>query len=156
MIGVGMGAFLLVLAVAYLVGRPFLLPAADDAVAAQAREDRDRVVAQLRDLDMEFATAKLAEDEYRTQRASRIAELDAADAVIAEVELPLDELEQPLDDEPNETAPESLDAAIEERIAARRRAMSRADCPQCGDEIQAGDRFCRSCGASLGGDEVNR
>jgi hypothetical protein len=150
-IGVGIGAFLLVLAVAYLVGRPFLLPVVDDAVAAQAREDRDRVVSQLRDLDMEFATAKLAEDEYRTQRASRIAEFDAVETTLAEAERPLDE-------EPDGAAPESLDAAIEERIAAHRRAMSRADCPQCGDEIQAGDRFCRSCGAPLGpgGDEVTR
>jgi tRNA A37 N6-isopentenylltransferase MiaA len=148
-IGVGIGAFLLVLAVAYLVGRPFLLPAVDDAVAAQAREDRDRVISQLRDLDMEFATAKLAEDEYRTQRAARIAELDAVDVALAE---------RPLEEVPDATAPESLDAAIEERIAARRRAMGRARCPRCGDEIQAGDRFCRSCGTSLGpgGDEVTR
>jgi hypothetical protein len=124
-IGVGMGAFLLVLAVAYLVGKPFLLPAAGDAVAAQAREDRDRVVTQLRDLDMEFATAKLAEDEYRTQRASRIAELDEADAVIAEVEQPLDgiersldELEQPLDDEP--TRPLRRRSTRRSRSASRR------------------------------------
>jgi zinc-ribbon domain len=150
-IGVGIGAFLLVLAVAYLVGRPFLLPAADDAVAAQAREDRDRVVSQLRDLDMEFATAKLAEDEYRTQRASRSAELDAVDVVLAEAERPPDEV-------PEATDRESLDAAIEERIAARRRAMGRAHCPRCGDEIEAGDRFCRSCGTPLGpgGDQVTR
>jgi hypothetical protein len=144
---VGIGSFVLVLAVAYLVGRPFLLTDGDRQDTAQLREDRRRVIAQLRDLDMEFATEKLAEDEYRTQRAARIAELDASETALTE-------LEETVAGEPGVDAPASIDAAIEARIAARRRALERAECPGCGDEVGADDHFCRSCGAELTGVET--
>jgi zinc ribbon protein len=138
---VGIGSFALVLAVAYLVGRPFLVPEADGHGEAQFADDRRRIAAQLRDLDMEFATEKLAEDEYRTQRASRMAELDAAETELAEL--------RTLDHEPEAEIAEPFDEAIEARIAARRRALERTACPACGAEVGGDDRFCRSCGAEL-------
>jgi hypothetical protein len=147
-IAVGIGSFVLVLAVAYLVGRPFLVPEADGREGAQLDDDRRRIAAQLRDLDMEFATEKVAEDEYRTQRASRMAELDAAETALAQLRT----AERDADaagpfDEADVAAP--FDDAIEARIAARRRALERSACPACGVEIGGDDRFCRSCGTEL-------
>jgi hypothetical protein len=146
-IAVGIASFLLVLTVAYLVGKPFLVPDEDGRrEAAQLRDDRARLFAQIRDLEMEYSTGKLAEEEYRTQRATRAAEIDAAETALAELETALaSEAEDDADTDDDAEA----DLALERRIEARRHALESAACPRCGAATEAEDRFCRACGCSL-------
>jgi Na+-transporting methylmalonyl-CoA/oxaloacetate decarboxylase gamma subunit len=42
-------------------------------------------------------------------------------------------------------------AAVEAAIAARKRALVQPRCRACGAAVDHDDRFCRGCGASLGG-----
>jgi hypothetical protein len=85
MIPVAIGSFVLLLVVAYLIAAPFLAQVdAGEAGAVQLSEDRDRVLSQIRDLDMEFETGKLAEQEYLALRARRLAEVEAAERALAE------------------------------------------------------------------------
>jgi len=50
---------------------------------------------------------------------------------------------------PGPTGPAGLDDVIEQAVAARRAYLLRSDCPGCGGERAAGDRFCRACGHRL-------
>ncbi len=42
-------------------------------------------------------------------------------------------------------------ASIEAQVAARKLAMTKRHCTQCGTAADAADRFCRDCGTALGG-----
>ncbi|MGQ9583815.1 MAG: zinc ribbon domain-containing protein [Anaerolineae bacterium] len=51
---------------------------------------------------------------------------------------------------------DSLDEWVEQVILSRRKQLTGLPtmptaCPRCGQPAQAGDRFCRLCGAALGG-----
>jgi hypothetical protein len=151
MIAVGIASFLLVVSVAYLVGKPFLVR--EDVgrrEAAQLREDHARLLAHLRDLEMEFSTGKLAEDEYRTQRAARAADIDAVETALAELERGggTGDDAGPVTDDAGLDADEA-DRALERRIETRRRALESAACPRCGAATEADDRFCLACGVAL-------
>jgi len=50
---------------------------------------------------------------------------------------------------PDPAGQAGLDDVIEQAVAARRAYLLRSDCPGCGGERAAGDRFCRACGHRL-------
>lgn len=168
MLGVAIASFLLLLVVAYLIARPFLaLPETEDPGVDQLLEDEERLLAALRELDMDFNTGKLPEDDYRKLRARRIAQIDATRQAIekadveaeeADVEVQTDETELETTEEVvpelaaasgNGSAPTDLDDELERAIAARKHVLEERPCPACGVPYHTEDRFCRSCGADL-------
>lgn len=152
-IGSVMIGMALLVVVAALVLRPVLqprktaeLPVTEiDALVAR----RDGVVAALRDLDFDYATEKITEEDFQTQRTVLMAEgvavlkqLDALGVTSPQATLKSDDLEK----------------AIEQAVAARR-SSARAPaavqtgaakfCAQCGAVVRVGDKFCSNCGAAL-------
>lgn len=143
MIPVAIASFALLLAVAYLIARPFVVPVryGETATLEQLLTDRERLRAQLRELDMDFETGKLAREEYEKIRARRLQQIEATTHAIRETE-------------PGEAEPVSTGDAddLERRIAARKHALEELEartCPGCGNAIDPRDRFCRQCGADL-------
>ena len=91
------------------------------------REARTAALSALRDLDFDFQTGKVSQEDYPNVRAQLVAE--AAKYVEAE---------------------SAEEARLEALIRARKAAMaSETPCPQCGKKVDAGARFCSSCGTEL-------
>ncbi len=156
MILVAAAVFALFLTVVYLIARPFVAPITYDESGslAQLRADRERLRAQLRELDMDFETGKLAQAEYEKFRGRRLQQIEATTRAIREAE----GTEEPEAEAAAEAAevPEvpaaELDRDLEGRIAARKRALAELEtplCPGCGTTIDPDDQFCRRCGADL-------
>jgi hypothetical protein len=152
--------------VAFLVARPWLEPAAGGETeadpAAPLLLERERTLAALRDLDFDYATGKLPDDDYAAQRAQLVAQgadvlrqLDAlapagAPAPIAGIE---DEIEAAIARRRTSPAPaaprRAAEAGIEAAIAQRRQPGAARFCGQCGQPLRPGDRFCGACGAPV-------
>ena len=92
MIGVAIGSFLLLLVVAYLIARPLFAPeaAVEETEGSKLLADKDRQLADIRELDVDFATGKLTEEDYHTLRARSLADaaatMQALDEAVAEEE----------------------------------------------------------------------
>lgn len=102
--------------------------------------ERDRILATIREIEMDHAMGKIRAEDFQSQRAALVARgarvLRAFDAQGGEA-MPLE-------------AEADLDSAIEAAITARRRQPIGAIagfCPRCGYGVAADDRFCRRCGA---------
>jgi hypothetical protein len=155
MIPVAIASFVLLLAVAYLIARPFVAPVAYDrsVTLGQLRADRDRLRAQLRDLEMDFETGKLALDEYEKLRARRLQQVEGVTRAIRVAE-PTEQEPQTgfLEEEPLRADAAELDEELERRIEARKHVLEEPQelaCPGCGNATDPDDRFCRKCGADL-------
>ena len=155
MIPVAIGAFVLLMAVVYLIGRPFVAPVryAREVSLEQLYADRERLRAQLRELDMDFETGKLAQDEYERFRARRLQQIEATTRSIHEA-VPTDDVPAtaPQPDDAGQITDEELERELERRIAARKHVLEELEalaCPGCGTTIDPDDRFCRKCGADL-------
>jgi hypothetical protein len=158
-------SFVLLLIVVYLIAAPFLAGGGGEDVGARLSEERGRVLAQIRDLDMEFQTGKLSDGEYQALRARRLAEVQTLTAAIAEAEeVEASEAEAgetepgleevaalaPVIGNGHGPAPAAEDDDLERAIAARRRSLQTDGCPKCEGPIDPDDAFCRRCGADLG------
>src|SRR6266540_6909029 len=89
---------------------------------------RESVLAALRDLDFDFKTGKVSEEDYQPVRGQLLAQA----AQYIEVEKKGDE---------------QLEALIQSRRKNKQRPIM--PCPSCGSKIHAGDLFCSSCGTKL-------
>ena len=164
-------AFILLVVVAELVARPFLVRAApspvevDDSLTIQ----KDQILESIRDLDMDLATGKVSERDHAELRARYLAEaagvleeIDRAASVAATVAVAapapvfVPDAAQttsgaaPAASAPDGGASEDRLSAIEARIDARKRALEAATCQECGTAHEPDDRFCRKCGSTLG------
>jgi DNA repair exonuclease SbcCD ATPase subunit len=156
MIPVAIASFVLLMSVVYLIARPFVAPLryAREVTLEQLHADRDRLRAQLRELDMDFETGKLAQEEYERYRARRLQQIEATTRAIHEAEH-TDEEAPALESQPGDEEPptaEELEQELERRIAARKHVLEELEahaCPGCGTTIDLDDRFCRKCGADL-------
>jgi len=166
-VGAAIGAFLLLLVVAYLIARPLFAPEApaEETEESKLVEEKERLLTDIRELDMDFATGKLTEEDYQRLRARSMAEAavalqaiaESADAEqaascaqAAEVHKLPDRVEDTADAEDVESGPDAgPDDEIEREIAERKRAMQEHGCPGCGAVIETDDRFCRKCGTPL-------
>lgn len=121
------GFALLVVAFAY-VTRPFFEKnrkvARMSSKVAEAQE-RERVLSALRDLDFDFKTGKIVEEDYQPLRSQLL--LEAARLMDAE-----------------KKEEEQLESLIQSRRTSRKVA-----CPKCGKKIALSDVFCSSCGTRL-------
>ena len=123
MIPVAIASFSLLVVVTYLIVRPFVAPLSytQEATLEQLRADRDRLRAQLRELEMDFETGKMAPEEYEKFRARRLQQIEATTRAIREAE-PIDgegAVEAPAAETPP-MAGEDLDRLLEQRIEARK------------------------------------
>jgi hypothetical protein len=148
-IGVLVGALLAVVA-AFVVARPLIWPMAsdesDESVISDLLARRDGAYQVLRDLDGDYQSAKLAEDDYRQMRvqalaqaAEIVAELDAYQSAHA---VPTVAPTKPAD---APAAPSQTTA----KSRRRERKTTSAFCPRCGTPHEPDDVFCRKCGKAL-------
>ncbi len=88
---------------------------------------RESVLSALRDLDFDFRTGKVSEEDYTPLRARLMAE--AAQYI-----------------EREKKEEEKLEALIQTRRAVH---QSTILCEQCGASMKAGQRFCTKCGSAV-------
>jgi len=96
----------------------------------ELKPQREQVLAALRDLDFDYQTGKIAEQDYTLLRSELLAQ--AAQLIQSQ---------------------ETEDEAIEKLIRARREALSVVEarkCSQCGRKLSADDCFCSACGQPVG------
>lgn len=151
----GLVALGVLIIVAAFVAQPFFSPGSGEggsggrrAVSdarrrAELLQERNRLYAAIRDLDFDYKTNKVADDDYTAQRHTLMAEA-------VEVLQQLDAL--PADEEPAEVDPiEAAVAALRSGAPAVTPTTGQAAtfCPQCGEPVAADDHFCGACGARL-------
>jgi primosomal protein N' len=88
---------------------------------------RESILSALRDLDFDFKTGKVSEEDYTPLRAKLLAE--AAQFI-----------EQEKEEE------EKLEALIQSRRGVHQSAIL---CEHCGAALEAGQRFCTKCGSAV-------
>ena len=132
--------------------------------------ERDRVVANIQELDDDYRLGKIPADDYPPQRlamvqngAEILRKIDNVQALPV-TELAVDRLEAAVVAQQNpgtnhgpsrkngNAVPPVPDDELEQRIASRRRSMqgkAGGFCPKCGRPVQSADLFCPHCGASL-------
>ncbi len=110
--------------------------------SSELQAGRDRVLNSLQELEMDFNTGKILEEDYQGQRQSLMKEgagiLRQIDILKAGGDVP------PKGDE--------LDDEIEAAIAQIRSEKEDGNggfCPSCGSEVKADDLFCIRCGNTL-------
>lgn len=136
-------AFVLLMAVVYLILRPFIVPeeiAEDDLATIQLDIQKDRIIEAIREIDMDYQTGKLSDEDYDLLRSRYTAaagevirriDSDAAADAQAEPEKPEpsakggDNNAQP-GDEPDDEPGDELDDELERQIAERRSALKEA------------------------------
>lgn len=123
---VAVSGFVLLLAVAYLIARPLIAPTSEAEVKSRSalEDEKSRLFDAIRDLDLDFTTGKLSEDDYRRLRARSLAEAAEVVRAIDEARR-VEQASQPDADEEPAPTPERLDADLELEIAARREALRR-------------------------------
>lgn len=120
--------FALLLTALVYVSRPFFKKTGKGARITGKVGDahaRDAVLSALRDLDFDFKTGKISEEDYQPLRAQLL--LEAAKL---------------MDEEKKE------EQQLESLIQSRRNSRN-VSCPTCGKKIVLGDAFCSSCGTKL-------
>ena len=137
----GIGTILIGFALLIIVVTLIVLPLLDARrPAVELPSPREALQAEhavtvraIRELDLDYRTHKLAEEDYKRLRADQVQRG-------AQVLRELDAL-QP------DSAADDIDVDIEAQVAVLR--AGNATCPACGATTKAGDRFCARCGAPL-------
>ncbi len=113
-----------------------------ERLSSELQAGRDRVLNSLQELEMDFNTGKILEEDYRSQRQVLMREgagiLRRIDVLKAGGHVHLDD--------------RNIDDAIEAAIARARGEKSEGNsgfCPACGGEVKTGDLFCIRCGNTL-------
>ena len=148
MMGFSLGALLVGVALLVLVGivvaSPVLRrsgrstvigdpPTPEEEVSPTVR--RMQVLLALRDLEFDYATGKVNEEDYHTLRSQLLLEAASVLEMDGAKETPDDASEMPTD----------LDTLIEQAVQAKRGRR----CPHCHHRVQPGDKFCAMCGQPL-------
>jgi hypothetical protein len=157
-------ALVVALLVLALLGQPFLTGGAVDegtrgsrraAAVLRERADlltaRNQLYAAIRDLDFDYQTNKVSEEDYGPQRHQLVAQG-------VEILQQLDNLPG-TDDSPEADFIESAVAALHSNghqatpvaAPARQKVVANAAgfCPNCGNPVTQADKFCGSCGTRL-------
>ena len=103
-------------------------------------QQKEALLAEIRGLDFDHDTGKIPTDVYEQQRAQLMSEA----AVVLQA---LDEL--------NSDSDEAMYNQIEAAVAQRRHQHAPASngqgsyCPNCGNHLDLGDKFCTKCGQAV-------
>lgn len=145
------GSFLLLLAVAYLLARPLLVPDAEqtETEGSVLESEKQRLLTEIRDLDADFATGKLTEVDHDRMRAVAVARAADVLRAIEESERPVASPPTVEPDDAEASSREAGDDEIERSIAARRKHLENVACSRCGAMHEPDDHFCRGCGMEL-------
>ena len=113
-----------------------------ERLSSELQAGRDRVLNSLQELEMDFNTGKILDEDYRDQRQVLMKEgagiLRRIDVLKAGGHVRLDD--------------RNIDDEIEAAIAQARGEKSEGNsgfCPTCGGEVKTGDLFCIRCGNTL-------
>jgi hypothetical protein len=171
----------LAVAVAVYIAAPFTARPREIAVPEESSRDRllaerNTILTAIRDLDFDFQTGKLLEEDYRTVRekyavrgVAILKELDALPQSDRKPVAParrqkavaMDEIEAAVQARRKARSQVASHAAedddIEAAVRARRRSARRnpqseiqaMQCPACGKPVDSIDKFCAKCGAAL-------
>lgn len=141
----------LALVVAAYMARPLLQGSPQAAGEAEQQlsvleAERDRILAALQELELDFKMGKILAEDYQASRAEWMAQgvrvlkqidrLPTHQSPEAESALPAADMER------------ELEAAVARLRGAEAEAGS-GFCSQCGAALIAGDRFCSRCGSSV-------
>jgi hypothetical protein len=154
--------FSLVLMIAWFLGRPFLEKHVIGVTkisrhASELQADRDQILINLQELDMDYDMRKISGDDYQSRRsvlltrgAAILKELDQLKGVhpdaAAHLGGAMDRDGQDLEDQ--------IELEIlRKRILAKNE--SAGYCSQCGNQLFVGDRFCTKCGSRVPTTEEN-
>jgi predicted nucleic acid-binding Zn ribbon protein len=150
------GLALLVASLAY-VSLPFrrkqLNKANDPIASSQQKGQRESILSALRELDFDFKTGKISDEDYTPLRTRLIVE--AAEYIETEEkeEAQLESLIRTRRTAQQQSIRcEHCDAPIKagQRFCSKCGwAVNSEMCPSCGKKIQAGDLFCSSCGNKI-------
>jgi hypothetical protein len=131
-----MMAFFLFLAVVYLILRPFLVPETivdEDLATIQLDIQKDRIIEAIREIDMDYQTGKLSDEDYNllrsryTAAAGEIIRRIDSDAVADAQAEPEEQALPPVQDaETGDGFDDELDDELERQIAERKSAMKEA------------------------------
>jgi hypothetical protein len=152
-------ALVVVLVVGAFIAQPFLAERRSEGgfggrrAASVLRQragllaERNRIYSALRDLDFDYKTNKVADEDYTAQRY----QLVAAGVDILQQLDGLPALDETPGADPLETAIALLRSGDAAATALSGLAADDAAgfCPACGQPVLAGDRFCGSCGGRL-------
>ena len=156
MLFVSVGSFAVLLVVMYLVAAPAARedPAEEEAEASALLARKERLLSDIRELDMDLVTGKLDEEDHRRLRAASL--VDAADTLKAleDVELASSLMAASAESDTVDPIDVDDDARLEAWIAARKGELEAPACSSCGSVCDADDAFCRRCGAELSAQTV--
>lgn len=119
----------------------------------QQKGQREAILAALRDLDFDFKTGKVGEEDYQPLRTQLLAEA----ALYIEAEKKEDEQLEAMIRARRNVQQQGLKCQhCESPVEAGQHFCSKCGsavnnelCPSCGKKIQAGDLFCSSCGNKI-------
>lgn len=150
----------LLLLTVFFVFRPFSEPSPEKAVNGddlfRLIDERERILANLRELDFDFNMGKIPAEDYpkiREQLMQRGAEILRQFDQLPDQYRPIPKVEMgsaELAEDGN--APDPLFDTIETKIAERRRARQEKAagfCPSCGSPILKSDVYCWKCGHKI-------
>jgi hypothetical protein len=174
-----LGSILLILALIILVGAFISRPLFEHSSSVVSKEERsysallaekDRILNALQEIDFDFSSGKIPEDDYTAQRTHLMqngvdvlrqmdnfeTELSAQNvgdrSEAAVVTRRNSRLPLPTAIAENGGNGKPQDDELEVIIANRRRGRQEKAagfCPTCGQPVQKSDRFCAKCGATL-------
>ena len=150
------GLVLFAAALAY-ISLPFrqkrLTHASSSATSLQKQGHGEAILSALRDLDFDFKTGKISEEDYTPLRTHLVAEVAQYIEAEEKREKQLETLIQTRRATKKENttchhcgAPMKADQRFCSKCGS---AAGNEPCPSCGKNIQAGDLFCASCGTEL-------
>ncbi|MGD2251776.1 MAG: zinc ribbon domain-containing protein [Anaerolineales bacterium] len=151
-----LGSILLVLAVALVVGvyiaRPFggyrgAAVSEGDRKRSALEAERERVLAIILELDMDYTMGKIATEDYQAQRGEWVAQ---GASILKQIDAVAGETAPDSAAEGREISPEKdLEAELEVAVARLRKGgkeTAAGYCAQCGQQLFVGDGFCSRCG----------
>jgi hypothetical protein len=158
-----LGAIFLLLAVLVVVtlfvSQPFArhwrLKAQSSIENSTLLAERERALSALQELDFDYGTGKVPEEEYSAQRAllvqkgsdilRRLDEIQSSQPASVQADI---KNQSSVGRSNREVSDDDLEDDIAKRRAARRQKTA-GFCPHCGKPILQSDQFCPSCGRNV-------
>ncbi len=130
---------------------------ADLLTLGELEMKRDAIYSAIKDLELDFESGKIAEQDYQQ---GRLKFLQQVAAILKQIDALSGDFESRLEAQVDALlADDEIAAADDLRAAARAELRAKIEtitagtsdytCPHCGRPFEAGDTFCTECGASL-------